>query len=560
MNILGITAGSESGACLFQNSQITLAVSEERLSRKKFDDAFPSLSIDWILRESGLSAYGIDLICYGFSREFADPAAEQAYIDRLLSAEPAPDDEAKAVIRQRIATERQIDHPKRRAFFEAIRHLFPDTPIYNCSHHQSHQAAAFAPSPFREALVVTADGRGDFKSLTICRADRASGIEELYASPSWRSLGYFYGRITHLCGFTANRHEGKVTGLAAYGDPKTALPLVENIIRLQDDLICPAFGELYTPFFSNYSGALIERADAYSRNDLAAAAQQQLESIVCKLIAKHVSATGLRQICLAGGVFGNVKLNQKIRQLDCVDEVFIYPAMSDGGICAGGVYHYLLNKSESTPAIEHVYLGPKCDLSAEGDFRQQGVQATAVPDAVEKLLNMLEKQAIVGYVSGRSEFGPRALGHRSIIASAFDKNITGKINGMLQRDDFMPFAPSIAEDFADRCLQNYQSSCLSAHFMTLSFPVTPEFAANSPAAIHIDNTVRPQIVTRNSNPFFYDLLIAWHEKTGGLCLLNTSFNIHEEPIVNNAADIIRALREHAVDAVFSPPNLFLSAA
>jgi carbamoyltransferase len=559
MNILGITSSSESGACLFQNGQIKLAVSEERLSRKKFDDAFPAQAINWILQESNLSAGDIDLICYGFSQDFADNTAEQAYIESLLSAEPALDAAARAIIEQRINSERQIDKAKRREFFDTIRQLFPDTPIYNCNHHQSHQAAAFAPSPFQKALIVTADGRGDFKSLTISRADKISGIQELYASPSWRSLGYFYGRITHLCGFTANRHEGKITGLAAYGNPEAAEALIEKIIRLENDLICPAFGELYTPFFSNYSATLTEQAAAYSRSDLAATAQQQLESIVCSLIEKYAAETGLRQICLAGGVFGNVKLNQKVRQLDCVDEVFVYPAMSDGGICAGSVYHYLLSKAESVPGIDHMYLGPTCELSAAtNDFQRHGIQAVAEPQAVEKLITLLKKQAIVGLVSGRSEFGPRALGNRSIIASAFDKNITGQMNRMLQRDDFMPFAPGIAEDFAGRCLQNYQTSCLSANFMTLSFQVTEEFALNSPAAIHVDNTVRPQIVTRKSNPFFHDLLIAWHAKTGGLCLLNTSFNIHEEPIVNSTGDIIRALELHAVDLVFSPPNLFLN--
>ncbi|WP_415879973.1 carbamoyltransferase C-terminal domain-containing protein [Methylomonas sp. TEB] len=559
MNILGITSGSESGACLFQNGRMVLAVSEERLTRKKFDDHFPALSITWILQESGLSHTDIDLICYGFSLTFADAQAEQAYIDNLLSTETLGDETSRAIIEQRINTERQIDKTKRQAFFTEIRDLFPDTPIYNCSHHQSHQAAAFAPSPFADALVVTADGRGDFKSLTISRADRSNGIEELYVSPSWRSLGYFYGRITHLCGFSANRHEGKVTGLAALGNPQAARDFIGQIIRLEDEVICPAFGELYTPFFSNYSAALTEQASRFKRDDLAAAAQQQLENIVCHLIETHVKSTGLKHICLAGGVFANVKLNQKIRQLDCVDELFVYPAMSDAGICAGSVYHYLLTKAEAPALLDHVYLGPKCELSTDSNaWEKHGIRAVVEVNAIEKLTSILQKQAIVGIVSGRSEFGPRALGHRSILASAWDRNITTQINLKLQRDDFMPFAPSIAEDLADRCLKNYQNTCLSAEFMTLSFPVTDEFRLNSPAAIHVDQTVRPQIVTRKANPFFYDLLMAWHKRTGGLCLLNTSFNMHEDPIVNSAEDIIKALEHGAVDWVFSPPNLFLS--
>lgn len=559
MNILGITSGSESGVCLFQNGRIVLAVSEERLTRKKFDDSFPTRSIAWILQESQLSHADIDLICYGFSWAFPDSAAEQAYIDRLLSAETLADETSRRIIQQRIETERQIDNAKRQAFFAAIRDLFPDTPIYNCSHHQSHQAAAFAPSPFAEALVVTADGRGDFKSLTISQADRHDGIQELYASPSWRSLGYFYGRITHLCGFTANRHEGKVTGIAALGHPKVAEDFIGRMIRLEQGAIYPTFGALYTPFFSNYSEALTREAARFSREDLAAAAQQQLEDIVCNLVETHAKSTGLRQICLAGGVFANVKLNQKIRQLACVDEVFVYPAMSDGGICAGSVYHYLLENRQSISPIQQVFLGPDCNLAHnQSDYNQRGIKAATDLKSIERLIGLLEQQAVVGLIQGRSEFGPRALGHRSIIASAFDRTMTERINQKLQRDDFMPFAPSIAVDFAERCLENYQPSCISANFMTLSFPVKAEFAENSPAAIHVDNTVRPQIVTPDTNPFFYELLVAWQHKTGGLCLLNTSFNIHEEPIVNSVDDVIRALERDAVDLVFTPPNLFLT--
>lgn len=559
MNILGITAGSESGVCLFKDGQLLLAVSEERLSRRKFDDNFPHLALAWILNESKLAPNEIDLICYGFSRQYADPAAEQAEIDRLLANEPAMDSNAEAIIQQRIATEREVDRGKRQAFFAEVRQLFPQTPIYNCSHHQAHQAAAFAPSPFESALVVTADGRGDFKSLTIAHARRPGDLTELYSSPSWRSLGYFYGRLTHLCGFTANRHEGKVTGLAACGDPDNAYPLIESILHFDGERIVPNFGELYTPFFSNYSPRLTDLTSRYCREDLAAAGQRQLENIVCLLVENFAGSRGLRQVCLAGGVFANVKLNQRIRELPCVDEVFVYPAMSDGGICTGSVYHYLQTQSAAVAPLKHVFLGPNCDLAEAGEqLERQGIDITVCAAPIDRLIELLAASTIVGLIEGRAEFGPRALGHRSLLASAFDKSITGQINHKLQRDDFMPFAPAIAEEFAERCLQGYQADCLSAEFMTLSFQVSDEFAANSPAAVHVDRTVRPQIVTRQSNPFFHDLLLAWQQKTGGLCLLNTSFNIHEEAIVNSASDVGRALLQNAVDAVFTPPNLLLT--
>jgi carbamoyltransferase len=557
VNILGITAGSESGVCWFKNGQLQLAVSEERITRRKFDDVFPEHALSWILDESGLAPGQIDLICYGFSLEPVDVSAEQTELDALLTKENFHDNETASIVHQRINTERDIDRAKRRAFFAQIRNRFPDTPIYNCSHHEAHQAAAFAPSPFQSAMVVTADGRGDFKSLTIAKADRSSGLTELYASPSWRSLGYFYGRLTHLCGFTANRHEGKVTGLAALGNPDTAYPFVENIIHLDGERISPNFGELYTPFFSNYSQLLLEAARRYRREDIAAAGQRHLENIICQLIERQTEITGLRQVCLAGGVFANVKLNQRIREMPCIDEVFVYPAMSDAGLCAGAVYHYFIKHGEPVRPLAHVYLGPNCNLTGLA-WTDYDINPSTIADPLEQLLDNLERQAIIGLVDGRAEFGPRALGHRSIVASAFDSAITAQINAKLRRDDFMPFAPAIASELAELCLIGYRAECLTAQFMTLSFPVTAEFAANSPAAVHVDHTVRPQIVTRDSNPFLHSLLIAWYQRTGGLSLLNTSFNVHEEPIVNFPGDVIAALDCGAVDAVFQPPNLWLS--
>jgi carbamoyltransferase len=553
MYTLGITSGSDSGVALFEDGQLKLAVNEERLSREKLDDRYPELALSWCLREAGIGEQDVERICYGFSNGMEQGTFVSEFAQALLDdASEAP---ARAVIEQRVKTENDVDTQKRREFDELTRARFPGVPIYRCHHHQSHQAAAFVPSPFDEALVVTADGRGDFKSLTVSAA-RGGEFIELFFSPSWASLGYFYGRVTHLCGFKANRHEGKVTGLAARGDPRKAAALMQRMIRWDGERLRPRLGDDYTPFFTNYSAALLEEAARYSREDLAAAAQAHLEQCMCAIVAQYVERTGLGNVCLAGGVFANVKLNQRIRALPGVREVFVYPHMSDGGVMAGAAYRYLHLEHKRRPALGSLYLGPRIDAEAiAATLAREGYTVHPAAAVQRRVLELLEADRAVALVQGRTEFGPRALGHRSILASPFNPELSRRLNAMMHRDEFMPFAPAIAADFAPRCLKNYSPDCVSARHMTLSFDVTPEFHHNSPGAVHVDGTARPQVVHEQDNPVMYAILKAWHARSGGLCLLNTSFNMHEEPIVTTDADVMHAFRRNVIDAVWAPPYL-----
>lgn len=552
--ILGITAGSESGVALFHDTRSVLAVSEERLSRQKLDDSYPERSLEWVLAEAGSRPRDVDLICYGFTHGMEGGTFFSGMVARM--AEYADHPQALRVICERLRTETDIDAAKRQHFLERTAALFPGVPVYFCHHHQAHQAAAFLASPYERALVVTIDGRGDYKSVTISEAG-PEGIRERYHSYSWESLGYFYGRLTHLCGFEPNRHEGKVTGLAAHGDPKVAGDFVRQMIELRAGKVWTHLGDLYRPFFSNYSDALIEAAARYSREDLAAAGQWWLETMVSELVAKHLRESGLKHLCCAGGVFANVKLSQRLREMEAVEDIFIYPAMSDGGLCAGAVYHHFLTSRVPIPRpLPTLFLGP--ELKAERLrvlLEEQGLVATRPDDLAGAMGQLLAKGKVLGFVQGRMEFGPRALGNRSILASPVEAGTCDLINSRLQRTKIMPFAPSIAAPLAARCLDGYHAEQLSARHMTISYAATDELRRKAPAVVHVDGTARPQVVFREDSPFYYDVLDCWYERHGGLCLLNTSFNIHEEPIVCTAEDVARTCAHGTVDYLAFPPYL-----
>lgn len=553
MNILGITSGSESGAALFCNNRLCHAVSEERLSRKKHDASFPFRAIHWCLEEAELTPADIDLLCYGFSNGIEQGHFIADLMNRLQDY--ADDTTAFKIIIERLTHEATIDAERKREFIQETTKIFPDIPVHYCHHHEAHRASAFFPSPFEHALVVTADGRGDFKSFTIAET-QGNAYRELYHSTSWESLGYFYGRVTHLCGFTANRHEGKIVGLAAHGNPVPATQLMHRMVALEQDRIRTFPGPLYRPFFTNYAEELLAEAKNHSKEDLAAAAQLHLEKIITALIKKHLAAANTKNICLAGGIFANVKLNQRIRDLPEVEDVYIYPNMGDGGLCTGSVFHYLQGQNISADTtFSSVYLGP--EISAEAiskKLQAQNVTVTRPSKLLSTVVNLLASGHFIGLVQGKAEFGPRSLGNRSILASCTDVTACDSLNKRLDRSEFMPFAPVITADLAPDCLKNYNNQ-MASKYMTITYDSTDALQKNAPAVIHIDGTVRPQVLHRDDNIFLYDLLMEWFKTTGNLCLMNTSFNLHEDPIVTTLDDVLKTFAAGAVDHLLFPPYL-----
>ena len=286
-----------------------------------------------------------------------------------------------------------------------------------------------------------------------------------------------------------------------------------------------------------------------TREDVAAAAQRHLEDCMTEIVAHYVNKTGAKYVCLSGGVFGNVRVNQCIMEIPGVRNVFIQPQMGDGGLCVGAAANLLFDKGVPKVEMEDVYLGPDySDEEIETALLQyQDIEFKRVVDPVVETISAIENNEVVGWYNGRMEFGPRALCNRSIIYHCKDKTVNDWLNERMDRTEFMPFAPVTLEELAPRCYIGWHKDHIASRYMTITYQCTDEMASNCPATVHIDGTARPQVVNEKNNSKIYCLLKSYYEKTGGLSLINTSFNRHEEPIVNKPDDAIDALSEGMID-------------
>jgi len=374
------------------------------------------------------------------------------------------------------------------------------------------------------------------------------------------SAGMFYSHITELLGFRPMRHEGKVVGLAAMGNPKVLYAPFTKTLRVARD------GQTLT---SDFNGPEAERhrleylrttIAGHTREDISAAAQQVLEDVVLELVRNFLRKTGLRHLALNGGVFANVKLNQRIAMLPEVDSLFVFPAMSDTGNSVGAA---LLDMAERTPdalryaePLHDVYLGQVYDSpTIEAALANAGLPARKMNEdaLIDMAARAIHEGHVVGWFQGRMEFGPRALGNRSMLARPTESAINDWLNQRLDRSEFMPFAPSVLAEHADDLFIGVEKARHAAEFMTITFDVKPEWRPRIPAVVHVDGTARPQLVRPDRNPLYHKLIAAYHAISGIPLVLNTSFNVHEEPIVCAPAEAIRAFTEKRVDCLAVGP-------
>lgn len=547
--VLGIANNDGAGACLIEGDTIVAAASEERFTRVKEHRTWPVHAIDFVLRQRGVGLADLDRIAYGWSAGFDADKHLLTYFDRIVD-EATSRPEGLPHLRKRIADEIVNDKEKRAEFDAFVDANGLRAKVVYVDHHDAHALGGFVCSPFDDTLVVTCDGRGDFQSLTI-RHIGPDGERVLQREVSADSLGYFYGRITKLLGFTPNRHEGKITGLAASGDPDRLRPLMRQMIDLIDGRLRARTGDFFQPSYHGYSEELLAAIAAESPADVAAAAQAHVEHLLVELVRPHVKATGVRHVCLAGGVFGNVRLNQRVLEIDGVDNVYVVPAMGDAGLPLHAAVAVGYQNGGFRAQEPSMALGPDstmdenrlCELLAT----YPKLRCLTDDDTAAMLLNALEANQVVGVYRGRMEYGPRSLGKRSIIYRADDVSMNDWLNDRLRRTEFMPFAPITAEDLAADCYLGWRPDHVSARFMTITYDCTESFREACPAVVHIDGTARPQVVRSQDDPYLHGLLMAWHEKTGQTALVNTSFNKHEEPILGSPKDALEALDDEIVD-------------
>ncbi len=560
----GLQTGHESSAAIFENDRLVAAVSDERLSRIKNDGGrLSDLAINEVLKIAGFQRQDVDslaLLYTFFPEEYFQRETWVKEIERRLhrARRKRANGERPQMLLSNFIDRLRARGKKFEAHFHRNEFLqregFPQARTAFYDHHDSHALPAAYYSGFRRCAVFTMDGNGD------ANISHTSGV---WADGHYRrdhqtdaygaSPGVFYGAITELLGFRVMRHEGKVVGLAAMGNPAILHAQLSRALHVSED--GRRFASDFTSEEERYR-YLKQTIAGHGREDVAAAAQKVLEDAVVALVSRYLNSSGERCVALNGGVFANVKLNQRIAELDEVEKIFVFPAMSDTGNSIGAALLDMAaqdaTKLQRYSPLEHVYLGPEfSDDEIAAVLASSGVPSQRLNESalIERSAAAIHEGRVLGWFQGRMEFGPRALGNRSMLARATDTRINDWLNVRLERSEFMPFAPSVLADHADDVFIGVEKARHTAEFMTITFDVRADWRARIAAVVHVDGTARPQLVRKETNPLYYRLIDAYWRMSGIPLVLNTSFNVHEEPIVCSPAEAVRALVERRVDCL-----------
>lgn len=542
--ILGFHSHNLTGAALIRDGKIISAVNEERLDRVKNTQAFPEKSIKEVIREAGIKNNEIDYIILGDFKYNLPYVSE--YFKRLLATSPAYYRLLLGRIKHVWSMKRQCT----RANYNYIRKNFPNIKVGNIEHHIGHAASAHFTSGNDRNLIVTIDGWGDRISngAFIGKRDK---IEKLYETCDLDSLGYFYSRITVALGFKAHRHEGKITGLAAYGKPTKELTNLMNNMGFFDEKNMKFKFNLGGDYFPTLAldKKFIDKISKFKREDVAAAAQKFLEDMARKYITALIDKEGSSHLVCAGGTFANVKLNQVIKSVPGVKSIFIHPNMGDEGLGLGSALQaYNSNVGYMNVKLNDVYFGPEfSNNEIEKELKKTKLEYEYLEDIECQIAELLAKERVVARFNGRMEYGPRALGNRTILYQTQDKSVNDWLNKRLRRTEFMPFAPVTLARYANKCYKDVKGAEYAAKFMTITFDCTDWMKENCSGVVHVDGTARPQLIDGSENPSYFKIVDEYRKITGIPCLINTSFNMHEEPIVCTPNDAIRSFMEGDLD-------------
>ncbi|MDQ2691183.1 MAG: carbamoyltransferase [Chloroflexota bacterium] len=538
-------------------------MAEERLCRMKMSSGMPRQAIKQVMKDSGFTAKDIDLVAVAqkVSVFEPEPIPWNGWFDSQPAGKSRPFEKISgtlAPIAGYIPFAQKAHHQlkdilSRRRLSQIPQLLNAEyginAPVKYYDHHYCHATSAYYTSNYEKSLVITLDGGGDGLSGSVYRGEHGR-LTRLSAVDSFNSLGNFYSYITHLCGFKAESHEGKVTGLAALGKP-TYIHILREFLSYEN----PGQIQYSVPMY--HRSALRQIASRlpadFDKADLAASVQLLLEEIGIEFIRYWLRKTGLRSIAVAGGVFSNVKFNQRVHELQEVDDFFVHPAMDDSGLAVGGAFAALADEPGADPGrllqrLKNVYFGTSySDEEIHRCIEGFGLEALYQGDITEAVAQLLAKGHVVARFTGRMEYGPRALGHRSILYQTTDPSVNDWLNAHLLRTEFMPFAPATLQEYADECFEGLDGARDSARYMTITFNCTEKMRTQSPGVVHVDGTARPQILDPESAPDFYKIAVAYHKLTGIPSLINTSFNMHGEPIVCTPEDALRSFTQGKLD-------------
>ena len=553
MKVLGISFLSESSVSLIENGKLIYAISEERLNRIKNRWGNPFKSINFILKETGnhikdidvISTHGLTAVNKGFpSKVYFEKRILEVNNSKLSNLI-----KKKQIRFLRKRYNHEIKANKRvLKNIKSLRKKFKNIEIYD--HHDAHAASAYYFSGWNKCHVLTIDGWGDDSSSKFYKAENGK-LKKITKSHTIDSLGYFYGSITKLLGFKPHRHEGKILGLAAYGNPDKPYKYISKMISY--DRVNKCFKGnfekgIYIAKFRNPNLNFLKRK--FLAKDIAAAAQKRIEEVIIEFIKDNISIK--TNLALAGGVFANVKINQKISELNIIKNIFVFPNMGDGGLSVGcAALSYSKNSKFLPVTISNMYLGPKySNEEVLKEIKKKNLKYLKMKQPEKFIAKKLKEGFVVGCFQGRMEFGPRALGNRSILVNPSDKSVNEWLNKKLKRTEFMPFAPITLKKYASKNYIKLDSKKIASKFMTVTAKCTPKAIKSAPASVHIDNTARPQLIEKRDNIKIYNILNEYNKLSKIPTLINTSFNVHEEPIVCKPTDAIKAFHESKLDFLY----------
>ncbi len=577
MNVLGLSFDyHDAAAALVCDGEVVAAAQEERFTRRKHDASLPRRAVAFCLEQAGLDASGLDAVAF-----YERPLLK---FDRIVSAALSGGSDGAGYL------DRTLDTWLRQGKFDARERLIealgiPGERLAWMDHHQAHAASAFFCSPFDTATVVTIDGVGEYETASVSLGS-GTRIEPLASLELPHSLGLFYSAFTAFLGFEVNEGEYKVMGMAGFGEPA-----YEADVRALVDCDADGFFRVHQEYFHflcphdrPYSAELVRRfgsprapespfrvppagvpasmdtVEGQSRHyaNLAASVQRVTEDVILHVVERAVARTGVRNVCLAGGVALNSLANGRLsRELGC--RLYVHPAAGDSGGALGAALHYyhgVLGRPRQG-ALTGAYLGRAYDDAAvEGAIERAYIDDAARIDdraaLIDATVERLAGGRVVGWLQGRFEWGPRALGNRSILASPIDGAMQRVVNEKIKfREPFRPFAPSVLADRAAEFFEigSIESPADPEHFMLAVCRVRPDRRADIPAVTHVDGTARVQLVRRETNPLYYDLIEAFGRRTGVPVLLNTSFNLRGEPIVASPDDALKTFSWSDMDSL-----------
>lgn len=571
--ILGISAYyHDASAALLCDGNVVAAAQEERFSRKKHDPSFPEGAVKYCLEESGIDIKEVDIVAF-YDKPFVKferlletyLAYAPKGIRSFLSAMP-PWIKKKIFMKDHISSMLEYDGTI----------IFPE-------HHFSHASSAFYPSPFKTAAILTVDGVGEWATVSFGKGD-ADKIELIKEIRFPHSLGLLYSAFTYYCGFRVNSGEYKLMGLAPYGEPKYSGLIMDNIIDLKDDgsfkldmsyfNYCTGLTMTSNKFHDLFGGAprKPESDITQKQMDLARSVQAVTEKVIMNMVNYVYSVTGEENLCLAGGVALNCVANGKVLREGPFKNIWIQPAASDAGGALGaafiGWHEYLGNKKAGTNDHDlqsATLLGPSFTDDEIGEYlKNNDIPHKKLPESVlaDTVADLLADHNVVGWFQGRMEFGPRALGSRSILGDPRSQKMQSIINRKIKfRESFRPFAPSILAEDAD---EYFGLKCESPYMLLVS-PVSPEKRESSgnkekegfeklkvkrssvPAITHVDYSARVQTVKEEDNKVYYDMINSFKKKHGCPLVINTSFNVRGEPIVCTPEDAYRCFMRTNMD-------------